>query len=137
MAVGAIVFHEEKILLVLRGKAPARGVWSIPGGSVELGESLQEAAEREISEETGLVVRAKEPVFTFDTVKRDEKGRVRFHYVVVDLLAEYVSGVLRAGDDALDAGWFSAEELENMELSPMTRELLKKCFGFGDKGRQA
>lgn len=123
VAVGAIVFHEDRILLVLRGKPPAEGLWSIPGGSVELGETLQEAAEREIYEETDLVIRAGEPVFTFDSVDRDDKGDVRFHYVIIDLIADYVSGSPRAGDDALDAGWFTPEELKNMELSPMTRRL--------------
>ena len=88
VAVGAVVFHQNKVLLVLRGQAPSKGMWAIPGGGIELGESLQMAAEREVLEETGLHIKAGEVVFTFDTVERDDAGRVKFHYVIVDLLGE-------------------------------------------------
>ena len=131
VAVGAIVFEENKVLLVRRGQPPAEGAWAIPGGRVELGESMQKAAEREIREETGLDVRAKDPVFTFDVVVRDDNGRVRFHYVIVDLVADYVSGELRPGDDALEARWVSSTEMETLGISPNTREMLKNLFNFG------
>ncbi len=131
VAVGAIVFEENKVLLVRRGQPPAEGAWAIPGGRVELGESMQKAAEREIREETGLNIRAKDPVFTFDVVVRDDNGRVRFHYVIVDLIADYVSGELRAGDDALDARWVSSTEMETLSVSPNTRNVLKNLFNFG------
>ena len=131
VAVGAVVFKDSRVLLVRREKAPSQGLWSIPGGGVELGETLQEAAEREIREETGLVIVAGAPVFTFDVIVRDETGSIRFHYVIVDLLAGYVSGELRAGDDALDVRWASAQDLERMDVSEMTRKLLKQEFGFG------
>ena len=132
VAVGAIVFNGDRILLVKRGKAPALGLWSIPGGSVELGETLQRATEREIKEETGLLIKAREPVFTFDVIDRDENGRVRFHYVIVDLIADYVSGELRAGDDALDVRWVSSGETKHLDMSEKTRYLLTQKFGFGD-----
>jgi len=132
VAVGAIVFKDSRVLLVQRGKAPALGMWSIPGGSVELGETLQRATEREIREETGLTIKAREPVFTFDVIDRDENGRVRFHYVIVDLMADYISGELRAGDDALDARWASSEETKSLNMSEMTRHLLTQKFGFGE-----
>ena len=131
VAVGAIVFEENKVLLVRRGQPPAEGAWAIPGGRVELGESMQKAAEREIREETGLNVRAKDPVFTFDVVVRDDNGRVRFHYVIVDLVADYVSGELRPGDDALEARWVSSTEMESLSISPNTRNVLKNLFNFG------
>ncbi len=131
VAVGAIVFEENKVLLVRRGQPPAEGAWAIPGGRVELGESMQKAAEREIREETGLIVRAKDPVFTFDVVVRDDNGRVRFHYVIVDLIADYVSGELCPGDDALEARWVSSAEMENLNISPNTRNVLKNLFNFG------
>ena len=130
VAVGAVVFKENKVLLVLRGKPPAENQWSIPGGRIELGETLQEAAEREIAEETGMVIRAKNPIYTFDVIERDENGRVRFHYVIVDLAADYVGGELRAGDDAVDVSWVSPKELNNRNVSDATRKLLAQCYGF-------
>jgi ADP-ribose pyrophosphatase len=131
VAVGAVVFKDDQVLLVRRGRPPAEGLWAIPGGSMELGETLQEAAEREILEETGIRIRAGEPVFTFDVVQRDEDGRVRFHYVIVDMQAEYLGGTLCPGDDAAEARWVSADVLENLEASGRTRQLLKRQFGFG------
>lgn len=131
VAVGAIVFKEDKVLLVLRGKPPAENLWSIPGGSVELGETLQEATEREIREEAGITIRAREPVYTFDVLERDSKGNVRFHYVIVDLAADYISGELRPGDDAVDVRWFSADEVNKLKVSEATRKLLNERFGFG------
>ncbi len=131
VAVGAIVFKEDKVLLVLRGKPPAENLWSIPGGSVELGETLQEATERELREEAGITIRAREPVYTFDVLERDNKGNVRFHYVIVDLAADYISGELRPGDDAVDVRWFSADEVNKLRVSEATRKLLNERFGFG------
>ena len=130
VAVGAVVFKNERVLLVRRGQPPSEDLWAIPGGSVELGETLQEAAEREILEETGIHIRAGEPVLTFDTIDRDRAGRIRFHYVIVDLAADYVSGDLKAGDDAAEARWVSAQEINALPVSAPTLELLNKKFGF-------
>lgn len=127
---GAVVFNEDKVLLVLRGKPPAEKQWSIPGGCVELGETLQEAAEREITEETGIVIQAKKPIYTFDVIERDEDGQIRFHYVIVDLAADYVSGELKAGDDAVDVSWVSRKDLNNRNVSNATRKLLAQCYGW-------
>ena len=118
---GAVVFKEDKVLLVLRGKPPAEKQWSIPGGCVELGETLQEAAKREIIGETGVVIEAKAPVYTFDVIERDENGHIRFHYVIVDLAADYVSGELRAGDDAVDVSWVSHKDLNKVDILPRQR----------------
>ena len=131
VAVGAVVFKENKVLLVLRGKPPAEKQWSIPGGCVELGETLQEAAEREIAEETGIVIQAKKPIYIFDVIERDEDGHIRFHYVIVDLAADYVSGEPRAGDDAVDVKWVSFKDLDNHNISDATRKLLAQCYEFG------
>ena len=132
VAVGAIVFKDDKVLLVRRGKPPAEDLWAIPGGRVEIGETLQQAAEREILEETGIIIRALEPVFTFDVIDRDVDGRARFHYVIVDLTADYIRGDPRAGDDASAACWVSPHELVHLKVSPTTRRLLKAQFNFGD-----
>jgi ADP-ribose pyrophosphatase len=130
VAVGAVVFKDERVLLVRRGQPPSEDLWAIPGGSVEIGETLQEAAEREILEETGIKIRAKEPVFTFDVIDRDRTARIRFHYVIVDVAADYVSGIPKAGDDAIEARWVTAEEINALRVSAPTLKLLKEKFGF-------
>ena len=126
VAVGAVVFNKDKVLLVLRAKPPAENYWTIPGGCVELGETLQEAAEREIREETGLSIQAGEPVYAFDIIERDANGAILFHYVIVDLAADYVSGELRPGDDATDACWDSFRDVKSLKVSAATRKLLKQ-----------
>jgi ADP-ribose pyrophosphatase len=131
VAVGAIVFKDRKVLLVRRGKPPARDLWAIPGGSVEVSETLQRAAEREIYEETGITIQAQEPIYTFDYIERDESGCARFHYVIVDLTADYVGGEPRPGDDAVEARWVSAQELASLRVSLKTLQLLKERFDFG------
>ena len=128
VAVGAVVFNKDKVLLVLRAKPPAENHWTIPGGCVELGETLQEAAEREIWEETGLTIEAGEPVYTFDLIERDANGAILFHYVIVDLAADYVSGELRPGDDATDVCWASFKDVKRLKVSDATRKLLKECY---------
>ncbi len=130
-AVGAVVFKDDAVLLVRRANAPARGLWAIPGGSVRLGETLQTAAEREIMEETGVRIRARDPVFVFDTIQHDADGQVQYHYVIVDLAAEYLSGDPRAGDDAADARWVSEGELAQLHVNPATRRLLSQRYNFG------
>ncbi|MEJ2283548.1 MAG: NUDIX hydrolase [Desulfobacterales bacterium] len=131
VAVGAIVFRNNRVLLVRRGKAPSRDLWAIPGGRVEIGETLQEAAEREILEETGITIQALEPVYTFDYIERDGSDPPRFHYVITDLTADYIRGEIKAGDDAAEARWFTAEELAGINVSSKTLRLLKTRFDFG------
>jgi ADP-ribose pyrophosphatase len=133
LAVGAVVFKDDRVLLVQRGRAPAQGDWAIPGGGVNLGESLQAAAEREVLEETGIVIVASTPVYTFDVVEYDDEERVRFHYLIVDLNAEYRGGDLRAGDDALAARWVAAAELAGLAVNERTLVLLRDVFGFGPR----
>ena len=98
----------------------------MPGGSVKKGETLRKAAEREVLEETGLIISARDPVYTFEIIDRYPDGKIRFHYRVVDVMGEYVSGSLKAADDASETGWFSLEDLETIELSKTMNTLLKK-----------
>ncbi len=129
VGVGAIVIKDGRVLLVKRGIEPSKSLWAIPGGSVELGETLQEAAEREIMEETGLVIRAGKPIYTFDFIERDNAGRIRFHFAIVDVIADYVSGTPNAADDALEARWISPEELRKLSVSQNTLNILEE-IGF-------
>jgi ADP-ribose pyrophosphatase YjhB (NUDIX family) len=118
--VGAVV-HDEwgRLLLVRRANPPAAGTWSLPGGRVEAGESDAQAVVREVAEETGLVVEARDPV---GSVERPAgPGRI---YVINDLRCRVLHGHLTAGDDATDAGWFSAAGLDDLPLSPGLRETL-------------
>ncbi|MGD8407763.1 MAG: NUDIX hydrolase [Thiohalophilus sp.] len=126
LAVGAVVRRGTSVLLVQRASEPAAGQWAIPGGKVRPGESLQQAAEREIQEETGVTIRAAEPIFCFDLIERDDNGDLRYHYVIVDLLAEYVEGEPSAADDALDAAWIAPEKLAELNLNATTRQLLAR-----------
>ena len=124
VGVGAVVINDGRVILVCRGCPPNEGLWAIPGGMLELGETLQEAAERELREETGVIVRAKDPIYTFDFFERDEDGRIRFHFVIVDVEAEYISGEPVGADDATAARWFTRAEFEN-EAFPVARNTIR------------
>jgi 8-oxo-dGTP diphosphatase len=132
VGVGAVVIKDGKVLLVKRGVDPKKGLWAIPGGSLKLGETLQEGAEREIMEETGITIRAKEPVYSFDFFERDGDGRVRFHYVIVDMMADYIGGEVQGADDALEARWVSPDELKYLEVSRNTLKILDSLKIFPD-----
>ena len=129
VGVGAIVIHEGKILLVKRGVDPGKGLWAIPGGTLRLGETLRECAAREILEETGITIAVGECVYVFDLIERDEIGKIKFHFVVADFAAIYVSGEPKAGDDADGAGWFTPEDLVDLPVSQNTIKALHS-LGF-------
>jgi len=126
LAVGAVVRHNDAVLLIQRATPPNAGQWAIPGGKVHPGETLQQAAEREIREETGIIIRAGEPLFCFDVIEHDEQGKLRFHYVIVDLAADYIQGEPVAADDAQAAAWIRYEELGQYNVNATTRQLLER-----------
>ena len=132
VGVGAVVMKDGKVLLVKRGIDPNKGLWAIPGGSLKLGETLQEGAEREIMEETGITIKAKDPLYSFDFFERDGDGRIRFHYVIVDMIADYVGGEAQGADDALEARWVSQGELKEMDVSRNTLKIIDYLKIFYD-----
>ncbi len=123
LGVGAVVVHEGRILLIKRRKAPLRGRWVVPGGTVELGETLEQAVVRELREETGLAVRPLALLGVFDRILR-EAGEVRYHYVIVDYWCERLAGTLRARDDALEAAFVAPGELTGFALPPKALEVV-------------
>ena len=127
-----MVFRNGAVLLVQRANPPCSHEWAIPGGKVKLGETLQQAAEREILEETGVRIKAGEPIYAFDLIETDVNGEVQWHYAIIDLQGEYLGGEVRTGDDATAAGWFRPEQLAQLTLNATTRKLLKTKFNFGD-----
>ncbi len=129
IGVGAVVIREGRVLLVRRGGPPAQGLWAIPGGGLELGETLRQGAERELLEETGITIRAGEQVYTGETMERDADGRIRFHYVIIDFAAEYVGGEVNGSDDASEARWIAPAELADLPATKATLKLLKE-LGF-------
>jgi 8-oxo-dGTP diphosphatase len=124
IGVGTVVWHGDRVLLVQRARPPRQVQWSLPGCSQQLGETVAEAARREIREETGLEVELGDIVATLDLIERDETGRVRYHYTLVDFTAEARSPALVPGDDAADARWFTLEELPQLGLWSETLRII-------------
>lgn len=125
VGVGVVVLHQDRVLLVRRGKPPRLGQWSLPGGVQELGETVHEAGRREVREETGLEIEIFGLIDVFDSVQRDEAGRVRFHYTLIDLAAHWRSGVPLAGDDAADAAWMPLAEIGALGLWSETERAIR------------
>ena len=127
VGVGGVVLAGDQVLLVQRGAPPSKGLWSIPGGGVELGESLTQACAREIIEETGIQARVGPLLEVFERVMRDAAGRVEYHYVLLDYLCWASPSPPLAGDDAAQARWQPLDQLEVMGLTPDTLALIRKA----------
>lgn len=125
IGVAAIVLRGQEVLLVQRGREPARGYWGFPGGLLELGESATAGVRREVLEECAVEVDVGPLLAVFEPVERDGDGRVRFHFVVLDYLASYVSGELRPADDAADARWVSLDALDALPMLEPTRAVIR------------
>jgi 8-oxo-dGTP diphosphatase len=128
VGVGAVVVKEGQVMLVRRANAPNQGQWSIPGGTVELGETLAQAAVREVREECGVEIEPGEVLSTFDLIQRDEKGRILYHYVLIDLLARYVSGEPIAATDAMEVRWVDEKSLNQLDVIPRLLPVLHKAL---------
>jgi mutator protein MutT len=128
VGVGAVVWDGSRVLLVRRGKPPARDTWSLPGGLVELGETAADAVRREVREECGIEVEVADLLGVFEPVFREPDGRIRYHYVVLDYLAHCRDGELRVGDDAAEARWVAPEALAEYALTPAVREMVGRAL---------
>jgi 8-oxo-dGTP diphosphatase len=130
VGVGGVVISESRALLIRRGHPPLEGQWSIPGGTLEVGEGIAEGIAREMAEETGIQVRVLDLIEVFDRIFRDGEGRVQYHFVILDYLCEAMSGSARAGGDVTDVDWAREEELGKFELTVAATRVLKKAFAM-------
>jgi 8-oxo-dGTP diphosphatase len=128
VGVGAIIIEENRVVLVKRAHPPLQAQWSIPGGVLEVGELVREAAVREAREETGLIVEPGQLLGVYDRVLRDPQQRVQYHYVLVDFLCRRVEGDLFAASDAAEVRWFTREELPVLNLAADTLDVIQKGF---------
>ena len=134
VGVGAVIFRGEEVLLVRRGQEPALGSWSLPGGVVELGESLGEAVVREVQEETGLAVEVLGITAVLERVFRDRDNRIEYHYVLVDFACAYVSGEMSPATDITDAQFVPLAELDKFDLVKLTAPVILRAREQKDKG---
>ena len=128
IGVGAIIVKQGHVVLIKRGKPPLLGEWSIPGGMLELGETLRQGAEREAFEETGFTVHATELLGVFERIVPDANQRTSYHYVLIDFFCEIISGELCAGHDASDARWFTPQEVAALPLAEDTAAVIQLGF---------
>jgi 8-oxo-dGTP diphosphatase len=142
VGVGGVIIDQGRALLIRRGSEPLLGEWSIPGGTLELGETLEEGVARELLEETGLTVRVLELIEVFDRIyvestagSSEGKKGPRFHYVIVDYLCERISGEAIAGSDVTDVAYASEEELGRYKLTKTATRILKKAFAMERRRR--
>jgi ADP-ribose pyrophosphatase YjhB (NUDIX family) len=126
VGVGAVIVRGARGLIVKRGHEPRKGEWSLPGGLLNLGESLRDAVRREVKEETGLDVELGPIVETFDRIHRDADGRIRYHFVIVDYVCWSASGDAVAGSDAEDVAWVTATDVERYGLSAHAKAVFLK-----------
>lgn len=132
VGVGVLTFNsEQKILLVQRGNEPAKSLWSLPGGLVELGERVRDAGIREVKEECNIDIEPLDVISVVDLILQDSDGKIKYHYVLIDYLAKFISGELRPQSDVIAAEWFSQQQLAELDIPEVTREVIEKAFKMG------
>jgi ADP-ribose pyrophosphatase YjhB (NUDIX family) len=136
VGIGAIIIEGSRVLLVKRAHPPLQAQWSIPGGVLEVGELVHEAAIREVREETGLAVAPGELLGVYDRILRDPEQRVQYHYVLIDFLCRRTGGDLLAADDAAEVRWFTPGELPSLRLAEDTLDVIQKGFARLDSPDQ-
>lgn len=134
MGVGAVVFRGGEVLLVRRGQEPALGSWSLPGGLVELGETLEAAIQRELAEETGLSVTLLGVSAVVERIFPDPEGRIAYHYVLVDYLCDYLDGELSPGSDITAARFVPVGELAGFDLPQFTADVIRRAWEQKQQG---
>ena len=135
VGVGGVVIHNDRALLIRRGSAPLEGEWSIPGGMLEIGETILEGVQRELLEETSIEVKVLDLIEVFERVNRDEGGRWKYHFVILDYLCEAVRGEALAGSDVTDVAWARESELSEYSLTPTAARVIQKAFEMA-RGRK-
>lgn len=128
VGIGAIIIEDSRVLLVRRAHPPLQAQWSIPGGVLEVGELVREAAIREVREETGLAVVPGVLLGVYDRILRNPEQRVQYHYVLIDFLCRRIGGELLAADDAAEVRWFTQAELPSLRLAEDTYDVIQKGF---------
>jgi len=128
IGVGALIFRRGRILMAQRGKQPLKGAWSLPGGALETGESLDAAVRREVHEETGLEVKPVRVFEIFERIMRDSHGAAEYHYVLIDYLCRAIGGDLRAGDDVCRVEWVRERDLAELEITEGTLAVIERAF---------
>lgn len=129
LGIGAIIFNDDRILMVERAGNPLKGYWSLPGGLVETGETLETAVKREILEETGLQIEPQQMFEIFERIMRDGQGKAEYHYVLLDYLCKVVGGTLQAGDDVSRAEWVRHEDLRSLLITEGTLDVIERAYG--------
>jgi 8-oxo-dGTP diphosphatase len=137
VGVGGVVISGGRALLVRRGRAPLEGQWSIPGGMLEVGETLLEGVRRELLEETGIEVRVGELIEVFERIMPDGGGKTHYHFVVLDYLCEAVSGEARPGSDVVDVAWAAPSELATYSISETATRVILKAFEMASRTPKA
>jgi 8-oxo-dGTP diphosphatase len=128
VGVGGVVIADGRALLVRRGHPPLEGEWSIPGGTLEVGEALLDAVRRELAEETGIEVRVGDLIEVFERIFPDGEGRAKYHFVILDYLCQAIRGVARPGSDVTDVAWAAESDLPKYSLTPTATRVVKRAF---------